>query len=140
MKTDKKSKTNKSIIDVYKTFYNVDLVVVNKYTTIKQLNKVYCDIEHNDFEDDDVCIAYTVRGYDRKTDRPVIIVRYVRQSKWSEDQKSDLINTAAHEALHVCMDIYSKIGEKIFEQDSNELFAYLIGWVTECIYKTWTKK
>ena len=139
MKTNKKSKTDKSIIDVYSTIYNVDLVVANKYTTIKQLNKVYCNIEHNDLEDDD-CVAYTERGYDRKTDKPVIIVRYVRQSKWAEDQKSDLINTAAHEALHVCMDIYSKIGEKIFEQDSNELFAYLIGWVTECIYKTWTKK
>lgn len=139
MKTNKKSKTDKSVIDVYPTIYNVDLVVVNKYTTIKQLNKVYCNIEHNDFEDDD-CIAYTERGYDRKTDKPVIVVRYIRQSTWADDQKSDLINTAAHEALHVCMDIYSKIGEKIFEQDSNELFAYLIGWVTECIYKTWTKK
>ena len=139
MKTNKKSKTDKSIIDVYPTIYNVDLVVANKYTTIEQLNKVYCDVNNEDLTDD-TSIAYTERGYDRKTDKPVIIVRYVRQSKWAEDQKLDLINTAAHEALHVCMDIYSKIGEKIFEQDSNELFAYLIGWVTECIYKTWTKK
>lgn len=140
MKTNRNSKTNKSIIDVYKTFYNVDLVVVNKYTTTKQLNKVYCNVEHNDFEDDGCSIAYTEKGYNRKTDKPVIIVRYMGQSVWAEDQKLDLINTAAHEALHACMYIYSKIGENVYKDDSNELFAYLIGWVTECIYKTWTRK
>lgn len=140
MKNNKKSKTNKSIIDVYPTIYNVDLVVANKYTTIEQLNKVYCDVNKEDLTDG-TSIAYTERGYNRKTNRPVIIVRYIGQSTWCpEDKKLDLINTAAHEALHVCMDIYSKIGEDVYKNDSNELFAYLIGWITECIYKTWTKK
>lgn len=139
MKTNKKSKTNKSIIDVYPTIYNVDLVVANKYTTIERLNKVYCDVNKEDLIDD-TSVAYTERGYNRKTNRPVIIVRYIRQSKWVEDKKTDLVNTAAHEALHVCMYIYSKIEEDVYKNDSNELFAYLIGWVTECIYKTWTKK
>ena len=138
-KTSKHSRTNKAIVDIYETIYDIDIVVANRYTTVEQLNKTYCTVNHEDLTDADA-VAYTECVYDRKTDRPVIIVRYIRQSKWAEDQKSDLINTAAHEALHVCMDIYSKIGEKIFEQDSNELFAYLIGWVTECIYKTWTKK
>lgn len=139
MKTNKKSKTNKSIIDVYPTIYNVDLVVVNKYTTIEQLNKVYCDVNNEDLTDS-TSIAYTERGYNRKTNRPVIIVRYVKSAEWVEDRKTDLVNTAAHEALHVCMNIYSKIEEDVYKNDSNELFAYLIGWVTECIYKTWTKK
>lgn len=139
MKTNKKSKTNKSIIDVYPTIYNVDLVVVNKYTTIEQLNKAYCDVNEEDLTDA-TSIAYTERGYNRKTNRPVIIVRYVKQAEWVEDKKTDLVNTAAHEALHVCMNIYSKIEEDVYKNDSNELFAYLIGWVTECIYKTWTKK
>lgn len=139
MKTDKKSKTNKSIIDVYPTIYNVDLVVANKYTTIEQLNKVYCDVNNEDLTDD-TSIAYTEKGYNRKTNRPVIIVRYVKSAKWVEDKKTDLVNTAAHEALHVCMYIYSKIEEDVYKNDSNELFAYLIGWVAECIYKTWTKK
>ena len=139
MKNSKKSKTNKSIIDVYETIYNVDLVVANKYVTIEQLNKTYCDVNNKDLTDDD-SIAYTDRGYNRKTNRPVIIVRYVQDSKFSKDKKMDLINTAAHEAMHVCMGIYSKIGENVYKDDSNELLAYLEGWVTECIYKTWTKK
>lgn len=139
MKTSKKSKTNKSIIDVYETIYNVDLVVANKYTTIKQLNKVYSDLNKEDLTDGD-CVAYTEKGYNRKTNKPVIIVRYIHDCSWAADKKVDLINTAAHEALHVCMYIYSKIEEDVYKNDSNELFAYLIGWVTECIYKTWTKK
>lgn len=139
MKTKRNSKTNKAIIDVYETIYDMDIVVANKYTTVEQLNKVYCDVQHDDLSEIDA-VAYTEVGYDRKTDKAVVIVKYVRDSKHAKDKKVDLINTAAHEALHVCMDIYSKIGEKVFEQDSNELFAYLIGWVTECIYKTWTKK
>lgn len=139
MKTNRKSKTNKSIIDTYETIYNVDLVVANRYTTIDQLNKTYCNVNQEDLTDCE-SIAYTEIGYNRKTNKPVVIVRYVKNCEWPVDKKLDLINTAAHEALHVCMDIYTKIGEKVYEQDSNELFAYLVGWVTECIYKTWTKK
>ena len=135
------SKKNKSAIDTYQTIYNVDIVVANKYTTLKQINTLYESVEHKPFEDYDSDIAYTAIGYNKKTNKPIILVRYVRDSKVTNtDKKLDLINTCAHEALHVCMDIYAKIGEKVFEQDSNELFAYLIGWVTECIYKTWTKK
>ena len=139
MKTSKNSKTNKSIIDVYSTIYSVDIVVANRYTTTAQLNKNYCSSNHEDLTDID-CTAYTERALDRKTDKPVIIVKYVKDQKWCENKKLDLINTAAHEALHVCMEIYSYIGEDVFKNDSNELFAYLIGWITECIYKTWTKK
>lgn len=134
-----KKNSKKSIIDVYNTIYNVDIVVANKYTTIEQLNKRYKPLEGDLFEDSD-CIAYTDLGYDRKTNMPVIIVRYVHDNNIvGVDKKTDLINTCAHEAVHVCMRIYSKIGEGVYKDDSNELLAYLTGWVTECIYKTWTK-
>lgn len=139
MKTKRNSKTNKAIIDVYETIYNVDIVVANRYTTIEQLNKTYSNINNEDLTDSSA-IAYTEAGYNRKTNKPVIIVRYVKECRWPVDKKLDLVNTAAHEALHVCMDIYSKIGEDVYKNDSNELFAYLIGWITECIYNTWTKK
>ena len=106
---------NKPIIDVYPTIYNVDLVVVNKYVTIEKLNKIYETVEHTDIVDDE-CITYTQIGYNKKTNQPVIIVRYCKDSKsTTTDKKLDLINTCAHEALHVCMDIYTKIGEKVFE-------------------------
>jgi hypothetical protein len=56
---NRNSKTKKkSIIDVYPTVYNVDLVVANKHTTIEQINKRYKTIDDKDFEDDD-CICFT---------------------------------------------------------------------------------
>jgi hypothetical protein len=143
MKTNKNSKTNKSIIDVYPTIYGVDLVVANRYTTIEQINKSYCTVDHEDLIDTDAAgyTAYTEAFLcDKKTNKPCILVRYMQHPKYAKDKKLELINTAAHEALHACMDIYSKIGEDVYKNDSNELFAYLIGWITECIYKTWTKK
>ena len=129
----------KSRIDVYPTVYNVDLVVANKYTTIKEINRRYETVERKEFVDDD-CIAFTERGYDKKTGKAIILVKYYHPNIVTNiDKKLDLINTCAHEALHVCMTIYSKIGEDVYKNDSNELFAYLIGWVTECIYKTVSK-
>lgn len=134
-----KKNNKKSIIDIYPTFYDVDIVVANKYTTIKDINKRYKTVEGNDFEDSD-SIAFTDWGYDRETEKAVIIVKYNRDSTTKGiNKKVDLVNTCAHEALHVCMRIYSKIGERVYQDDSNELFAYLLGWVAECIYKTLTK-
>ena len=132
-------KSKKSIIDVYPTIYNVDLVVANKYTTIKQINKYYTNVQNEEFEEDN-SIAFTERGYSKKTGKAIILVKYNKENNdTSVDKKLDLINTCAHEAVHVCMDIYSKIGESVYKDDSNELLAYLLGWVTECIYKTLTK-
>ena len=139
MKTSNNSKTKKGIIDVYPTVYNVDLVVANRYVTIAQLNKRYKTADGKDFEDDDY-ICFTQTGYDRKTNKAVIVVRYVHPyNAVGIDKNADLINTCAHEAAHVCMRIYSKIGEEVYKDDSNELLAYLLGWVTECIYKTLKK-
>lgn len=132
-------KNKKSIIDVYPTIYDVDIVVANKYTTIEQINKRYKTVDDKDFEDNE-SIAFTQPGYDRKTNKAVIVVKYNREYNVKGiDKKLDLVNTCAHEALHTCMLIYSKIGERVFKEDENELLAYLLGWVTECIYKTLTK-
>lgn len=139
--TKNNSKTKKkSIIDVYPTIYDVDIVVANKYTTIKQINKLYETVDHKDFDDDDTCLAYTQSGYNKVTNRPIILVKYCSDTiQKDKDKKLDLINTCAHEAVHVCMRIYSKTGEEVYKDDHNELLAYLLGWVTENIYKTWTK-
>jgi hypothetical protein len=129
----------KSVIDVYPTIYNVDLVVANKYTTMDQINKRYETVDGKDFADD-TAIAFTQPGYDKKTRKAIILVKYCHDTvDKSKDKRLDFINTCAHEAVHVCMRIYSKIGEEVFKDDSNELLAYLLGWVTECIYKTCTK-
>lgn len=140
--TKNNSKTKKkSIIDVYPTVYGLDVVVANRYTTTKQINKLYETVDHKDFDEDDgTCLAYTQCGYNKATNRPIILVKYCSDTiQKDRDKKLDLINTCAHEAVHVCMRIYSKIREDVYKDDDNELLAYLLGWVTENIYKTWTK-
>lgn len=139
MKTNRNSKTKKSIIDIYETIYDVDIVVANEYTTIDQLNKKYCSIDGSDLTDQD-CTAFTQKCYNRTTNKASIIIKYCGTPEHVQDKKSYIINTAAHEALHACMYIYSRIGEDVYKSDSNELFAYLIGWLTERIYNTFTKK
>lgn len=44
------------------------------------------------------------------------------------------ISDCAHEATHVAMGIYAGIGEKI-STDYQEVMAYLVGYVTDCIYQ-----
>lgn len=135
-------KTNKKYIDTYKTIYGVDLVVASKNVTTKDLQKKYtCSNGEELKEDNDNYTASTTCCQDKYTGRYVILVQYYRDSPVKGvDKKLDFINTCSHEATHVAMDIYSYIGEKVFPEDSNELLANLIGWATECIYKTWTKK
>jgi len=76
---------------------------------------LYETADHRPFEDYDSDIAYTSTGYNKKTNKPIILVRYLRDTKvTTTDKKVNLIGTCAHEALHVCMDIYTYIEEKVF--------------------------
>lgn len=50
-----------------------------------------------------------------------------------------LVNTCAHEALHAAQDILSDKGMRLCN-DTHEPYAYMVGWIAMCIYKTATKK
>lgn len=133
-------KNNKKYIDTYSTIYGVDLVVANKNVTLKDLQNKYTYSDDRELDDID-CIASTSYCKNKNTNRYTILVRYNHDSKVKGiDKRLDFINTCSHEATHVVMAIYHYINEKIFPEDSNELLANLVGWATECIYKTWTKK
>lgn len=129
-------------IDTYNTIYNIDLVVANKDVTLKDLQKKYTYSDGVELTEDVTSeIASTSYCKNRITGKYTILVKYNRDSKVKGiNKKLDLINTAAHEATHVVMAIYSFINEKVFPDDSNEILANTVGWSTECIYKTWTKK
>ena len=132
---------NKSRIDTYKTIYNVDLVVANKYSSIEELNKLYKTVNDDDITEDFFdSIATTVNCRNRETNAYVILVRYNHDSTdKTVDKKIDFINTISHEAGHVVLDIYTKIEQQVCTC-SSEMFCYLLGWVSECIYKTLTAK
>lgn len=49
-----------------------------------------------------------------------------------------VINTIGHECYHAFMDSMSIINETP-STDHQELAAYYMGWLVECMYKTWFK-
>ena len=76
----------------------------------------------------------------RKTNNSAMILRYTGTPGISkEDAHTDLVKICSHEALHAAIFIYSRIGQGINKDDVNELLAYLVGYITECMYKTVTK-
>lgn len=144
MKTKKDSKTSnnsKAIIDTYETIYYVDLVVANKYTTLEELQNLYV---YSDKQELDECIIHgdcTTSTVIRKSDnKDCVLVKYNHRTKFKGiSDKEDLINTVAHEAGHVVLDIYEHINQNVCNC-SPEPFCYLLGWATQCIYKTLTNK
>ena len=133
-------------LDTYTTVYSVDIVVANEYVTIEQLRELftYCDGEElkDSILDKDSFLAATVGFLKRKSDnKSVLLVAYLRDTNVKTDIKADRINTIAHEAAHVAMDIFDYIGATISSYTTDqEAFAHLIGYVAECIYKTISKK
>ena len=49
------------------------------------------------------------------------------------------INTVSHEAFHITMDLLDACDMQ-YSEDNCEAYAYLQGYITECIYKTAKKE
>ena len=127
----------KCIIDKYSTVYGFDLFVilnpdksvVDKRFEFRSDNTSILDEEWGKY------VAYTVSGaYDKATDRNCVIIVMNELRGDSDD-----INTFAHESFHAAADVLDACHIK-FSDDTNEVFAYLIGYFTECVYKTASKK
>jgi hypothetical protein len=135
-----KNSKKKSIIDTYTTIYFVDIVVANKYTTLEELKELYTYSDGTELDDQvlggNACTATCIRKSDNCS---VCLIKYNNDTKRKNINKQlDLINTVCHEAGHVVLDIYESIGQNVCNC-SPEPFCYLLGYVSECIYKTLKK-
>ena len=130
-------KKKKCIIDEYKTVYgfslfviiNPDRSIVDKRFSFREDESSIVDDEWSDYT------AYTVRGaYDKltKEDCEIIVINKIKGS-------DDDINTFAHESFHAAIDVLEACHIKLSD-DTNEVFAYLIGYFTECVNKTANKR
>ena len=142
-KFSKNSKTNKNsmdkkkcIIDEYNTVYgfslfviiNPDKSVVDKRFSFRNDESSIIDDEWADYT------AYTVRGaYDKSNNEDCEIIVINKLNNTGED-----VNTFAHESFHAAVDILEACHIKLTD-DTNEVFAYLIGYFTECVNKTASK-
>lgn len=49
------------------------------------------------------------------------------------------VGDIAHESVHVATELFSEIGA-IHTPDNQEPFAYLVGWIADCIHQVITGK
>jgi len=77
----------------------------------------------------------------RKSDnKDCILVKYNHRSACkSIPADLDFIDTLSHEAGHVALDLYDHMRQQVCNC-SPEPFCYLLGWVSQCIYKTLKNK
>lgn len=123
----------KSIIDKYGTVYCFDIyVVINPNKTELDKRFKWAEDDSSLYNDDyNKLTAYTCIGViDKSNNREciVVILNSLQDDEWN-------INTFAHEALHVTMAILSSCKVE-YSEESEEAYAYLTGYITECIYKT----
>lgn len=131
---------NKSVIHTYRTIYGIDLVIANQSTTLKKLRELY-KFDNEELTEEILSgYATTSTVINKATKRNSILVK-LNNSPFPKDsdKKLELVNTAAHEATHVLLDIYSHVGETI-SYCGQESIGYFIGWATEMIYKCATTK
>lgn len=136
----------KMIVDKYNTVYSFDVYVVLNPSK-DELDKLFKWSESDNIksEKNDSSIydeknkkysAYSCIGViDKSNGRRcfVVIINNI-----GTDELYD-INTASHEAFHITMELLNACDIQ-YSEDNCEAYAYLQGYITECIYKTAKKE
>ena len=136
----------KMIVDKYNTVYSFDVYVVLNPSK-DELDKLFKWSESDSIksEKNDNSIydeknkkysAYSCIGViDKSNGRRcfVVIINSI-----GADELYD-INTVSHEAFHITMELLNACDMQ-YSEDNCEAYAYLQGYITECIYKTAKKE
>ena len=128
----------KMIVDKYNTVYSFDVYVVLNPSK-DGLDKLF-KWEENDSsiydEKNKKYSAYSCIGVIDKSNESSCFVVII--NSLGTDELFD-INTVSHEAFHITMDLLDACNMQ-YSEDNCEAYAYLQGYITECIYKTAKKE
>ena len=136
----------KMIVDKYNTVYSFDVYVVLNPSK-DELDKLFKWSESDNIksEKNDNSIydeknkkysAYSCIGViDKSNGRRCFVVII---NSLGTDELYD-INTVSHEAFHITMELLNACDMQ-YSEDNCEAYAYLQGYITECIYKTAKKE
>ena len=135
----------KTIIDTYPNrILDLDLVVITNPSVVELQDKF--TKPNGDSIPDDYCKDYPARATvlkSKETEDIVLVVilhhvpNYVKK-KPEFEQTCYIVSTIAHEAFHILM-FTMDIIEDSLNTNSQEMPAYYMGWITECVYRTWIK-
>ena len=136
----------KMIVDKYNTVYSFDVYVVlnpskdelDKLFKWSESDNIKSEQNDNSIYDDKnkKYSAYSCIGViDKSNGRRcfVVIINNI-----GTDELYD-INTVSHEAFHITMELLDACDMQ-YSEDNCEAYAYLQGYITECIYKTAKKE
>lgn len=136
----------KMIVDKYNTVYSFDVYVVlnpskdelDKLFKWKESDNIKSAKNDNSIYDEKnkKYSAYSCIGViDKSNGRRcfVVIINNI-----GTDELYD-INTVSHEAFHITMELLNACDIQ-YSEDNCEAYAYLQGYITECIYKTAKKE
>lgn len=134
------------IVDKYNTVYSFNVYVVLNPSK-DELDKLFKWPESDNIESskNDNSIydeknkkysAYSCIGVIDKSNGSKCFVVII--NSLGKDEFYD-VNTASHEAFHVTMDLLNACDMQ-YSEDTCEAYAYLQGYITECIYKTAKKE
>lgn len=130
--------------DIYETMYDVNIAVCNRKCTDEDIINNFLTSDGKEITEEYLSTnlttsAYTFRAIDKRNKYATFVVRILNTyGKTKLEKDTDLINTIAHEAMHVVLDTFDKMGE-IVSVHIQEPYAYYIGWICECIYKSYKK-
>lgn len=131
-------------IDIYETMYDVNIAVCNRKCTNKDIINNFLTSDGKEITEEYLSTkpttsAYTFRAIDKRNNYATFVVRILNTyGKTKLERDTDLINTIAHEAMHVVLDTFNKMDE-VVSVHVQEPYAYYIGWLCECIYKSYKK-
>lgn len=134
------------IVDKYNTVYSFDIYVVlnpskdglDKLFKWSESDNIKSEKNDNSIYDEKnkKYSAYSCIGViDKSNGRRcfVVIINNI-----GTDELYD-INTVSHEAFHITMELLNACDMQ-YSEDNCEAYAYLQGYITECIYKTAKKE
>nr|DAQ78746.1 MAG TPA: peptidase [Caudoviricetes sp.] len=135
---------NKMIIDKYAVPFCVRHIYIIAKPTISELNKIFYSKDPDGNKDELISkseedemnsyLAYAISGaFLKSTDEPAEIIVYNRSC-----DEADMINTIAHESTHAAHDMLESSNIKL-TKDTEEVYAYLTGYISECFWKTLKK-
>lgn len=134
----------KIIVDKYPTPFCVRYIYIVANPTIDDLNKIFYSrgpegnkkelISEEEADKMNSYYAYTIGGaYLKDTDEAVELIVYNRAY-----DEFDMMNTVAHESTHATHDML-KSSDINLTEDTEEVYAYLSGYIAECFWKTLKK-
>ena len=97
-----------------------------------------CEVEDNEVEEGKGMTYSVMTKKDDPTKQLCIVIQLFTEY-FDKSDKDDWVEVISHEANHAAFRILNHCNIKLTD-DTTEVFAFMQGWITKCVYQTLKKK